>query len=262
MRRRPRAPAHALLAALFLLLALASMACAENPPTGGASDRGQPRTYRYPVIAPRRDPPGLWCRGAGNPSCGRDPWWMEFEEAPLPGLCQFAFLPPGFVSSCALIEAIVAVDDWPEGHALLQDAAAWGVTARIAPQSQVGGRGVIAHYDLSARTVRVGDQWHRVSTWALAAVLVHEFTHARDHKLGRSLQAGVSGCLRTEFPAYLNQAAYAAWMAARMGSWPPADRVARELSAEDNDLYHTLGGLVTTPNVTGLVARHCNAVNQ
>ena len=177
---------------------------------------------------------------------------MSFAETPPAGRCQYAFLSRSFVTDCALAEAVVNAALWPEGKALLEDAAAWGVTIRVVPQASLP-RDAGAVYQSGARQVLIGDRWYRLSTWMVSAIVVHELRHARQDQQGQLH----GSCREVETPAYQATADYVRWLAGRMGGLPSIDEVRQHLSADDVRFFELLHQLVTTPGLHSLVAGLC-----
>ena len=68
---------------------------------------------RFPLVDPPQDDVQFWCLTA-NPSCNRDPWWVEWNTLRRTDLVEYRFA-PGLVSEGQFIEAIWLLWQWPQG---------------------------------------------------------------------------------------------------------------------------------------------------
>jgi hypothetical protein len=192
-------------------------------------------SYVYPVIGPPGDDAGFWCLPE-NPSCTRDPWWVEWNELQREQLVQYAFVGPGLVTEYRFIEAIWLLWQWPEGKTLLREAAAHGVKIVAAPRQG----GAFASYNSSRRQVTVEQDSVEASTWMVTAVLAHELKHAADDRAGARM---------TERAAEQVEAGYLRWISERCGGLPSADLVNARLSPADVQLYRNLSKIARSSNI-------------
>ncbi|MGD9890082.1 MAG: hypothetical protein AB7R89_03500 [Dehalococcoidia bacterium] len=240
------------LAVALLLLVTLQPADGDGPGSSPPVPPASPVPGNDPVVDPIRDA-YFWCHQT-NPSCRRgDPWWMVFAETPLAGRCRYAFLPQTLVTDCALVEAVVNTALWPVGRTLLEEAAAGGVTLRVVPQASLPAN-AIAVYRSDGRQILIGDRYHRLSTWMVSAIVVHELWHARQHRQGQL----DGSCVDVETPAYQAGADYVRWLAARMGGMPPVEAVQQQLSDDDERIFDQLQQQMAMPDLRQWVRGICD----
>lgn len=180
-----------------------------------------------------------------NPSCGRDPWWAERDELQLNDAVQYSFIGPGLVTEARFIEAIWLLWQWPQGRALLIDAADHGV--QIAAASGIGAR--FAYYRASNREVVVNRQFTDAATWMVADILAHELTHAADDRAGVLGGGGQADCLAREEAAYRVERRYLVWVSDRFGGLPNPDMVRSHLADEEFLVYRNLLDIGMAPDI-------------
>lgn len=228
-----------------------------DPPGVGA----QP-DYTNPVIAAPAEAGTLTCRSS-NPSCGRDPWWLEWTEIAdsqaASERVQFEFLQPGLVSEARYVESVWMLWQWPEGRDLLQRNAAAGLGLVTAPPGTL--TDAFAGFSAPRRAIFVNSQFSTAPTWMLTDVIAHEMKHAADARAGVAMDPGAAACLERERRAYQVEADYLTWLAGLVGSLPaPGPAVAR-LSVNHLNLYRSLFSIGTAADPAQLAERdyrgHC-----
>lgn len=195
-----------------------------------------------PVVGPSRGGPGLSCLQS-NPSCGRDPWWIEWNEIQSDRLVRFSFLPPGLVAEARFIEAIWLLSEWDDGRFLLEEAGRNGLLIITAPIP----RKAFAAYLPAKRLLGVNERFAEVSTWMLADVLAHELKHAADHSMNvwpNLVPHDYEACWTIEKLAYEVEQHYLQWVGRRFGGLPSYQQVGGQLSEEDQALYANLRGIL------------------
>ncbi len=193
--------------------------------------------FGYTVIEAPGNDTQFWCLRS-NPSCGRDPWWVEWDETQRGDPVQFRFLGPGLVSEHRFAEATVLLWAWPEGRALLQHAASNGV--RVETWSSDTFSSAFAAYMPGRNLLRVNRQYTETSTWLLADILAHELQHANDDWAGQYQRKNYSDCITLEQRAFHTELRYLNWLDARFGGLPNPWDVASRLSHDDYYLYMNL----------------------
>jgi hypothetical protein len=188
---------------------------------------GGPTSFLFPVVDGPADTLTFTCL-TENPSCGRDVWWAERNEIGTGDLRQFSFLAPNFLSEHRFVEAVWLLWQWPEGKALLQDAAGFGVGIAAGLN---GDRDNFAAFDESTRTIWVSSRYADSATWLVADVLAHELTHASD-AAGRRLGRTPSGCIAAEQRAFHAEQRFLTYVRERFGGLPSSRQVSRLPSAD------------------------------
>jgi hypothetical protein len=211
-----------------------------SPPAIAPSPSG----YIYPVVDAPADETKFWCLTA-NPSCGRDPWWVEWNELQRDSPVQYSFLAPGLATEYRFVEAIWMIWQWPDGKFLLREAAAHGVRIVSAPFPVAA----LASYRTIDRVVRVNEKFDETSTWMLADIMAHELKHAADDRAGVRSGPTYADCIAREQAAYQVEAKYLQWVSARFGGLPGPSMVQSRLSPEDYLLYLNLYHIATSRNV-------------
>jgi hypothetical protein len=207
-----------------------------------------PSSYEFPTIGPPGDPAKFTCLER-NPSCNRDPWWMEWNELQESNPVQYRFVEPGFTTEARYIEAVWLIWQWPEGQELLKDAGSWGVLVTTAPASDSG---PFASYRRGLKLIRLNGLFTQSSTWMVADVLAHELKHASDDKAGLFVGNSFSDCITREQRAYSVEQRFLRWVAGRFGGLPSESAVAASLSSNDLDLYENLATIARAPDVNQL----------
>ena len=144
-----------------------------------------------------------------NPSCGRDPWWLQFNEPQRADLLQFGLTGTTLTVEDRYSEAMRLLWGWGEGQALLHDGSEFGV---------VVGSGVfdrdpnaIAFYNSARRQIQINPRYARAATWMLAAVLSHELRHISDAYNRKFQGHSTEHCFEREIRAYETEARFISW---------------------------------------------------
>jgi hypothetical protein len=210
------------------------------------------QTTGYPQVQPYPSNDRFYCMKR-NPSCGRDPWWMEFWDLEDDHPVEFAAVGPGFVSEARYAEAVNLIWQWPEGRFLLNEAARHGVKLRTASSLQFPT--AAATYGPSLRLILINPRFVKTSTWMLAGLTVHELKHAADHRAGSFQGLGKEDCHGRERHAYQAQQRYLVWLTHDLVRQPiPMHLVNQHLSPADRELAHTLVRIGRATSVDQLVA--------
>lgn len=209
-----------------------------------------PPGYRYPIVEAPQGSPSVWTCLRANPSCARDPWWVEWNELQYDDFVQYAFVGPGLVTEFRFIEAIWLLWKWEEGKFLLSEAAKHGVIIYALPFE----RSAFASYSFRLKRIAVNEKFTEVSTWMLADILAHELKHAADHRAGAWMSGSYADCIAGEQVAYQTERRFVSWLARNMGWLPDPYSVAARLSSEDFDLYYDLYVNIITPQDVNLSA--------
>lgn len=234
---------------------LRASTCAASDSPGPAPARlPVPTAFMFDVIGPPADAPRLTCQRP-NPSCPRDPWWIEHNELQQDGSApvQYAFLGPGFISERRFVEVIWLLWQWPEGQSLLKQASSNGVALLSAP----GGAdaGAFAIYQPARNIVVVNRSFAESSTWMVTDVIAHELQHAADWSAGILTGDSTEDCVAREQRGYQTEYRYQTWLSGRFGGLPnPLQMANANLPAEDYDLYINLFRLGTASDVAALAA--------
>jgi hypothetical protein len=224
----------------------AAVAPRAPPPPAGALT-SPPRA----IIDPPADDTRIWCLPA-NPSCGRDPWWVEWNELQSADLVEYRFA-PGLVSEARYIEAIWLLWQWPQGKDLLREAGSNNV--RIVTVEPGALPEAYASYSPFFNRIRVSRDFTEVSTWMLTDVLAHELKHASDDLHGLYQTRTYDDCITVERRAYIIEAQFTRWLSARMGGLPTTSQVANRLSQRDRQLFANIQTITNAPDPGGLAAQ-------
>jgi hypothetical protein len=233
---------------VFLVLGIAALVAAHLPAAtvsaqAAPSAYTTPTSYTYPTIDPPHET--MFSCIQTNPSCNRDPWWIEWNELQGDNLVQYKFIAPGLVTESKFIEAVWLLWQWPEGQFLLREAAAHGVRIVAVPIPVAA----FAAYLKPERAIFVNKRFAEASTWMVADVLAHELKHAADDRAGVRDAQTYADCIAREQVAYEVEARYLRWIADRFGGLPTSTMVVSKLSFEDQQLYMNLFEIATSPNV-------------
>ncbi len=234
------------LVVLSLSLALGRPTTAEAV---GYVDVGQ-RTG-YPEVRPWSTDDRMYCL-RGNPSCGRDPWWAEWNALQGDDLVQFTQLGSGLLAERRFIEAVNLLWQWEEGKALLRASSKLGVTIRAG--SFPGHEHAIAAYSSGSRLILVKPDYVRTSTWMVASVLAHELQHAADHAAGAHQGPVRAECYIREQRAYAVERRFLLWLTRALVRLPvPTGLLDKHLSVADRRLASNLIRIGTASDTDRLV---------
>jgi hypothetical protein len=240
-----------LLLCILLLLLLAgpalpnpSAALAQTQPSLQAhealADSGvelaQAQGYIYPTLDAPPNDAEFWCLKI-NPSCGRDPWYVQFMEyQAITDYVQYSFLGPGLRADYRLTEAIWLLWQWNDGKYLLRRAAEGGYTIRI---ENFGGT-AIASYSRRERRIRVNLRYSDVSNWMVADMLAHELKHAIDDLDGGVPVGQGTPCYLAEYRAFIVEKNYLSYIYRRFGGFPSLAQMQSRTSTDDVGVYQDL----------------------
>ena len=202
-------------------------------------------SYVLPVVEAPLDKSLFTCVKR-NPSCGRDAWWIEWNELQEDNLVQYRFLKPRFVTEARFIEAVWMLWAWPEGQQLLLDAADSGVMVVTSSSPDTG---IFAAYIPSLTGIQMNRRFVEGSTWMIADVLAHELKHASDDKLGLFQTQTSSDCITREQRAYSVEQRFLRWVSNRFGGLPAESSVALRLTLQDFQLFENLREIAYSPDV-------------
>jgi hypothetical protein len=203
--------------------------------------------YVFQVISAPRDDQTFYCLSA-NPSCGRDEWWVEWNDIGSDDLVQYAFVGPGLVTEQRFVEAIWLIWQWPAGKNLLRAAANSGVL--IESDAEAEGFG---YFVPSEARLAVNQGYTEVSTWMLADVLVHELRHAFDTQAGLYQGRSYAACIIREVRAFRDELRYLRWIRDRFGYLPSVTAIQDNLSRQDQAMYADLLDSIETADLTARV---------
>ena len=205
-----------------------------------------------PVVAAPNGYPQRTCLRA-NPSCDRDPWWVEWNELPGTEMVTYAFA-PGLTTEAKYIEVIWLLWLWPESRALIQEASSNKVTILTLP-SGILERLNIARYSRSLNAVGVNPNHNYVSTWMLADTIAHELKHASDRWQELHTRRTYSDCIVSEQRAFAVERRYTLWVSAWQGGLPTERQVAATLSADDLLTFLNIQAVLNTTDLDAYVER-------
>lgn len=191
---------------------------------------------------------------AANPSCGRDPWWLQFNELQGSGLARFDLTGLPLTVEERYMEAVHLLWAWDEGQSLLRDGSEFGVVI----QSGVFEREptAIASYTTSRRQIQINPRYARAATWMLAAVLAHELRHISDaHR--RLVQGHVTEqCFARETRAYETETRFIAWYTNEMvRERVPMRELQRQAPPDVRTLAELLVRISSAPDASELVRK-------
>ena len=198
-----------------------------------------------------------WPCQSGNPSCGREEWWAQWNEIQESAWLQFRYIGPGLVTEARFAEAISLLWLWPDGRELLQTAAEHGVAIYSSPEIA---RRAFAAYRPANRTLLVNPSFTEVSTWMLADVIAHELRHAADHATNTRMGSGYADCVAREQIAFQTEASFVRWLADRQGGLPSSEQVSKLLSQEDFALFTDVYRTLTAENLNAQVEESYRAI--
>jgi hypothetical protein len=152
------------------------------------------------------------------------------------------------VTEAKYIEVIWLLWLWPEGRALIQDAAANGVTILTMRPGTLA-RLTVAVYAPSLNAIGVNPSHNEVSTWMLASTIVHELKHSSDDLNGLFTERTRANCVTREQRAFAVERRYALWISAWQGGFPSESQVASRLSSDDYQAFMNIMAVVSAPNL-------------
>src|SRR5262249_42214061 len=150
-----------------------------------------------------------WSCFATNPSCGRDPWWAEWNEQQDETHVSYSAIGPHFVTQSRFAEAINLLCQWPEGKGLLEQADAAGVLVMTLSYDR---QTAFATYSPQRKLIAFNSRFTTVPTWMAADVIAHELSHAADDTHGANGSSTSAACIDGETAAYLVQQRFLVWL--------------------------------------------------
>jgi hypothetical protein len=190
---------------------------------------------------------------SANPSCGRDTWWVEWNELQDASFVRYGAIGTGLVTEGRFREAVNMLWQWPEGRDLLRSAnqRGLGIVAGKASESSY------ATFRPAFSLIIVDKRFTEVSTWMLADVIGHELRHAADDSQGQFKERSPENCIAGEQSAYGTERRFLVWLSTRMhpDGLPRQSELLSVVSAEDQVLARSLYEIVATGNLSGMVRR-------
>jgi hypothetical protein len=188
-----------------------------------------------------------------NPSCARDPWWVEWNELQDASYVRYSAIGTGLVTEARFREAVNLLWQWPEGKDLLRSANQHrvGIVAGTSSESSY------ASFRPAFSLIIVNTRFTEVSTWMLADVLGHELRHATDSAQGLWKERSPENCVAAEQSAYSTERRFLVWLSTTLhpDGLPRQSELLRVVSAEDQTLARNLYEIATSGNLSGLVRR-------
>jgi hypothetical protein len=192
-----------------------------------------------------------YCTGA-NPSCGRDPWWLQWNELQGTDLVSFTMTGRPLTAEARYHEALRVLWGWDEGKELLRHGSEFGV----AVLSGIFARepSAIASYSTARRSIQINPRYAQAATWMLAAVISHEMRHISD-AYQRLYQAHtVDDCLMRETRAYETESRFITWYTRSVvGEQIPVQQLRQQVRSEHRGLIELLVRISSAPDAAELV---------
>jgi hypothetical protein len=232
------------LALVWALLTLAIAPIGAAAQSAPAAEQAEAPPPEVPAVA--------WRCLAANPSCARDPWWLEWNELQDGRRTTYLEIGPRFSTERRFVEAINLIWRWPEGQELLAQADAIGVqviTMEFGPNSTFGG------FSPARRLVAVDRGIATAPTWLLADVIAHELSHAADVLQGRNAGDTREDCIAGETGAFGVEGRFLAWLneMVQPEGIPDQARLAEHLAPLHARLVHNMYRILTTEDIPALV---------
>ena len=192
-----------------------------------------------------------YCAGA-NPSCGRDPWWLQWNELQSADLASFNLTARPLTAESRYHEALQVLWRWDEGKELLTNGSEYGaaVVSGLFPREPTA----IASYNTARRSVQINPRYVEAATWMIAAVISHEMRHISD-AYQRLYQAHVQDdCLMRETRAYETESRFIAWYTQSVvGEQIPVQELRKQVRWEHRGLSDLLVRISSAPDAAAMV---------
>ena len=189
-----------------------------------------------------------------NPSCGRDPWWLQWNELQSTELVQFSLTERPLTVESRYQEALQVVWRWDEGKELLTDGSQFGVV--ILSGIFVREPTAIASYSTARRHIQINPRYARAATWMLAAVMSHELRHISDAHHRQFQAHAVDECLIRETRAYETESRFISWYTqAIVGEELPVQELRQQIPSEHRGLSDLLIRINAAPDAAELVRK-------
>jgi Zn-dependent protease with chaperone function len=207
-----------------------------------------------PVGVPPYPSNTSWNCLPANPSCGRDPWWLERNEVQNPALVTYQAIGPGFGSEGSFVEAVNLLWQSPDGQELLRKSNGSGVTVISRAYDR---QFAYATYLPQRNTIVINNRFLTAPSWMLADVLAHELSHASDRADGVHVGNTYADCIAGELAAFHVERRFLIWLTRTLvpDGLPSIATLSGQLSAEHGQLAETLYRLGFSNNIPQLVAR-------
>ena len=195
-----------------------------------------------------------WSCFATNPSCGRDPWWAEWNEAQDSTHATYSAIGSHFVTERRFAEVTDLLWQWPEGKALLQQADGSGV---LVISLSYDHQAAFATYSPQRKLIAVNSRILTAPTWMVADVLAHELSHASDDARGVNQDGTSAACLAGETTATLVQQRFLVWLTRTLEpqGLPSVAVVSGRLVDEQAALARDLFAIGFSTDIPNLVSR-------
>jgi hypothetical protein len=195
-----------------------------------------------------------WSCFASNPSCARDPWWAEWNEQQDDTHVSYSAIGSHFVTERRFAEAVNLLWQWPEGKALLEQAAGPGVLVMTLSYDR---QTAFATYSPQRKLIAFNSRFTTEPTWMAADVIAHELSHAADDAHGVNQAPTPAACLAGETEATLAQQRFLVWLTRTLQpeGLPNVALVAGRLSTEQTELAQSLYEIGFSTDIPDLVGR-------
>jgi len=190
-----------------------------------------------------------------NPSCKRDPWWAEWNEAQDATHVTYSALGTHFMTERRFDESIDLLWQWTEGKSLLQQADASGVLVISLSYDR---QTAFATYSPQRKLIAINSRFTTAPTWMLADVIAHELSHASDDANRVNSDGNSAACLAGETSATLVQQRFLVWLTRTLEPWglPSVGVVSAQLSAVHAELARSLYEIGFSTDIPHLVQQN------
>lgn len=195
-----------------------------------------------------------WACFATNPSCGRDPWWAEWNELQDETHVTYSAIGSHFVTERRFAESIDLLWQWPGGKALLQQADTSGVTViSLSYDRQIA----FATYSPQRKLIAMNSRFTTEPTWMQADVIAHELSHAADDAHGVNGGSNSADCLAGETQAFVVQQRFLVWLTRTLEpeGLPSVAVITGRVSAAHAELARSLYEIGFSTDIPSLVRR-------
>ncbi len=194
-----------------------------------------------------------YCSDA-NPSCGRDPWWLQFNELQSTDLVPFGLTRAPLTVESRYLEALHVLWSWEEGQALLGEGSEFGVSIMSGLFAREPT--AIASYNSARRSIQINPRYAQAATWMVAAVLSHELQHIADSHNRLYQRHTPEDCLTRETRAYETESRFITWYTQTLvGQTLPVQELRKQSLAEHRGLSDLLIRINSAPDVSELVRK-------
>jgi hypothetical protein len=187
-----------------------------------------------------------------NPSCGRDPWWLQWNELQSTDLVSFNMTGRPLTAESRYHEALQVLWGWDEGKELLGNGSEFGV----AVLSGIFARepSAIASYSTARRSIQINPRYAQAATWMLAAVIAHEMRHISDAYQRLYQSHTREDCLTRETRAYETESRFITWYTQSVvGEKIPVQQLRKQVRSEHRGLSDLLVRINSAPDAAELV---------